>query len=895
MRVLLLAVTGLMLTISCFAQNIYQIRADSVRIYNTCDTAELVLENRTQDTLGFLYNKGKGRTEFRRLQLQKIGNNQLAITGQDTLDLGATGDYYTRSESDNLFVPRRLVIERNMRKTFNKILLSQTSKQQIVVFPFGDSMAGQKMRYLGGAFGRTLIDGNEDDVPADTTVTYRYRAVGGACSTVGSGITNNSSDYQRSPSGQTITIQPGTTANFVIAGVNPTFTDLKIYYYKEPGAGSFVLNVGGAETTTINAANATDTVLGIYKFTQALDQKTVSIRVTNSPVTFYEVHYLDTTKSGIDLYNCSQGGIALNDMMKYNAAKRALVTYLADGDIDFMTYEMKEGLNYPDNTTYTQRLNQLSDLLDEAAPQAAKIFIGSTPVSGDNTSQKAQNDTLYKIANQRAYIFWDGYGPVKDYATMEALNWQGDGTHPAPRCQAYLASLLYKDLGIDNIVFGNAPRAVNDRSTASHLGSNTTIGEAAGREISFNTDAVFGQDWEIRSPRSLRFTDDDGSTVIAQFSSNTSVHPNVLPAWVRLGSPTAVQEAGYTTAGGVPAYRLINGSAPDSNMLFMAGAIRPGSYLTANLPLANVTKGALAYVRDAAGGARLMWARGNSNGDWQPVSSWSLGPNTNDIISNNPGQVGIGSANPQFQLHVYSEDTLGLAVQNGQALSATSGGALRMYGMGIPTTVDQRLGSIVWGVNTSGINYLTSPRIEALSEGAWNFGSSHPAYLRFMTAPSGSGVAAERMRITAAGNVGIGTNAPTAKLEVNGQVKITGGSPAAGKALVSDANGLASWQNTGNLTAALFMNIVTVSGSYTVAATDVTVLNTPTAAGQTITIPTAASATGRVLFLRNLSSTNTVALSQSYIQSDSQTVSSLTASTGVLIQSNGTSWYRIGF
>lgn len=42
-------------------------------------------------------------------------------------------------------------------------------------------------------------------------------------------------------------------------------------------------------------------------------------------------------------------------------------------------------------------------------------------------------------------------------------------------------------------------------------------------------------------------------------------------------------------------------------------------------------------------------------------------------------------------------------------------------------------------------------------------------------------------------NVGIGTPYPTAKLEVNGQVKITGGGPAAGRVLVSDANGLASW------------------------------------------------------------------------------------------------------
>ncbi len=42
-------------------------------------------------------------------------------------------------------------------------------------------------------------------------------------------------------------------------------------------------------------------------------------------------------------------------------------------------------------------------------------------------------------------------------------------------------------------------------------------------------------------------------------------------------------------------------------------------------------------------------------------------------------------------------------------------------------------------------------------------------------------------------NVGIGTPSPSAKLEVNGQVKITGGGPGAGKVLISDATGLASW------------------------------------------------------------------------------------------------------
>jgi len=62
----------------------------------------------------------------------------------------------------------------------------------------------------------------------------------------------------------------------------------------------------------------------------------------------------------------------------------------------------------------------------------------------------------------------------------------------------------------------------------------------------------------------------------------------------------------------------------------------------------------------------------------------------------------------------------------------------------------------------------------------------HPFYIRTNDV--------ERMRIDTSGNVGIGTADPGAKLEVAGQIKVTGGSPGNGKVLTSDANGLASWQ-----------------------------------------------------------------------------------------------------
>jgi hypothetical protein len=67
------------------AQYIYTIKADSVKITNSCDTAELIIENHTQTVPGFLFNKGRGRTEFRRV-LQNLTDNTFLIGG-DTMKL----------------------------------------------------------------------------------------------------------------------------------------------------------------------------------------------------------------------------------------------------------------------------------------------------------------------------------------------------------------------------------------------------------------------------------------------------------------------------------------------------------------------------------------------------------------------------------------------------------------------------------------------------------------------------------------------------------------------------------------------------------------------------------------------------------------------------------------
>ncbi len=72
------------------------------------------------------------------------------------------------------------------------------------------------------------------------------------------------------------------------------------------------------------------------------------------------------------------------------------------------------------------------------------------------------------------------------------------------------------------------------------------------------------------------------------------------------------------------------------------------------------------------------------------------------------------------------------------------------------------------------------------NDGGISFGTGQTT-----TAP---GNVTEQMRITGAGNVGIGTASPAAKLDILGAIKIVDGAQGAGKVLTSDAAGLASWQ-----------------------------------------------------------------------------------------------------
>ncbi|MFM7019640.1 MAG: hypothetical protein ACKOXC_02440, partial [Aquirufa sp.] len=132
-------------------------------------------------------------------------------------------------------------------------------------------------------------------------------------------------------------------------------------------------------------------------------------------------------------------------------------------------------------------------------------------------------------------------------------------------------------------------------------------------------------------------------------------------------------------------------------------------------------------------------------------------------------------------------------------------------------------------------------------------------------------------------------------VQVNGQIKITGGSPGAGKVLVSlDASGNASWSANSN------GGVSSITASATMANTDTynLIVFSGSTASQIITLPTASSAgAGREITIKNISTVSVGVASTSYLISDSTTSTATSLSIGIEPSNNwikaisdGTNW-----
>jgi hypothetical protein len=133
------------------------------------------------------------------------------------------------------------------------------------------------------------------------------------------------------------------------------------------------------------------------------------------------------------------------------------------------------------------------------------------------------------------------------------------------------------------------------------------------------------------------------------------------------------------------------------------------------------------------------------------------------------GNVGIGTTSPNAPLHVQGSGNNVVARFYTSLRGNTGGGQLILgnYVNGTSTVNGDRLGGLNFSGTTSNQLMTSSASVSAFAEGNFST-SSLPASIRFYTINTGTITLAERMRITPAGNVGIGTSVPAAKLHVEG-------------------------------------------------------------------------------------------------------------------------------
>ncbi|BDS15608.1 tail fiber domain-containing protein (plasmid) [Aureispira anguillae] len=145
-----------------------------------------------------------------------------------------------------------------------------------------------------------------------------------------------------------------------------------------------------------------------------------------------------------------------------------------------------------------------------------------------------------------------------------------------------------------------------------------------------------------------------------------------------------------------------------------------------------------------------------------PLSTTPIGttiPLTSNMIIKNTGYVGIGTTNPLGVLHVYNS-TPYTGNENDNASNS-----IVLHGA-VSNAVGNHYGGITWA---NGLRKRAG--ISSVME---HSDSDHLGLAFWTQGTDGSGPMYESMRISYHGNVGIGTTAPSEKLEVCGNAKIVG-------------------------------------------------------------------------------------------------------------------------
>ena len=175
------------------------------------------------------------------------------------------------------------------------------------------------------------------------------------------------------------------------------------------------------------------------------------------------------------------------------------------------------------------------------------------------------------------------------------------------------------------------------------------------------------------------------------------------------------------------------------------------------------------------------------------------------LLYDNGSAIGIGTTSPAAtaKLHIY-DATTGNTELRVQHTNATAGASRISFFNDANTTFSATANYAVMNKQAAGNTGIVGPGFR--NSKLFGFNNSQGSLL-FSTGgnigfgyynQSNSTVTTRLFIDSTTGYIGAGTTTPGARLEINGQIKITGGIPGAGKVLMSDASGLANWATIAN-------------------------------------------------------------------------------------------------
>ncbi|MGF1450260.1 MAG: hypothetical protein ACFB20_12705 [Opitutales bacterium] len=499
-------------------------------------------------------------------------------------------------------------------KGYNALAGLTSTDNEIRVLVLGDSLAWRvtdpMINAIRESFGFNVRSarGNESGFDDGSPQRMRYTATGGAS-------VNVKSDYTIVPSGNHIALTAGGSCVADILTGNdgaPDWDTAKVIYQREPGAGTFKVQVSdgadtvtpysgfadvtpeGAGTSTISASH-TETALGVATFSQSAARRALNLVGLSGNVKVLGI-YLFRNDNVVSVHRNSAGSWNPANLATTDAD--LLGAFITELQPDLITWQNNDSA--ADNAT---GLAKLKAALDTTALRPAVLVLTVSPNGSlglGDSGAAAQRDTIrdlvrgYQRAGSTNWLYFDCYKALGgDYDFIAGLPTDPDVAfdvnHLTAKEWAWCAQKLLQQAGLAESTQRRTIAPLETVSSSKVNKVRTLQFQKSTSELvtaKLFADPTFGADLQVDLTRMLELRNSSGSITYASFSARPDQKESVLPERILIGpSNLADRPKLFVASGqspeGIGGSKAVNFDAKPGSLAFRpdAGALDPHLYI----------------------------------------------------------------------------------------------------------------------------------------------------------------------------------------------------------------------------------------------------------------------------------------------------------------------------